>query len=137
MRIGAAQRELTRDNSARFLSADYSCVTWQTWSRRFGDTTLPVEAHFWYKANNRLWWLGKISGRIPSSSKRVMRVLHDPGPVTLVLSPTRHNTALGADRGSWCLQVYQGSSLMRDIGRNVDESRGADIVGADALDSPS
>ena len=34
------------------------------------------------------------------------------------------------------LQVHQGSSLMRGIVRNVDESRGAEIAGSGDLDTP-
>ena len=46
-------------------------------------------------------------------------------------------TALGAVRGSSCLQVHLGSSLMRGIVRNVDESRGAELAGsADLNTSP-
>ena len=52
------------------------------------------------------------------------------GPVKLVLSSARYTTALGAVHGSWCLRVYQGSSLVRDIARNVDKSRGAELDGA-------
>lgn len=58
--------------------------------------------------------------------------------VTLVLSPTRYSsTALGTDRGLWLLHRHQRISLMRGIVRNVGESRGAEKVGSDVLDSSS
>ena len=30
------------------------------WLRRYHDTVLPKGAHFWYKGDDGLWWLGKI-----------------------------------------------------------------------------
>ena len=62
--------------------------------------------------------------------------MDDLGPVKLALSSAQYTTALGAVRGSWCLQVHQGSSLMRGIVRNVDESRGAEIAGSADLNTP-
>ena len=131
MRVGAAQRELARDKGARFLPPGYSYVTLQTWTRRFSGTILPVGAYFWYKGQDHLWWLGKISAHTPTPGQYVVRFLDDPGPVKLALSTARYTTALGAARGSWCLQVHQGSSLMRGIVRNDDESRGAELAGSD------
>ena len=55
MRVGAAQRELSRDQGARFLSPGYSLVTHQDWTRRLSTTVLPVDAHFWYKARDHHW----------------------------------------------------------------------------------
>ena len=49
MRIGAAQRELSRNNGERFLAPGYACVTRAEWLRRYRDTVLPKGAHFWYK----------------------------------------------------------------------------------------
>ena len=47
MRIGAAQRELSRNNGERFLAPGYACVTRAEWLRRYRDTVLPEGAHFW------------------------------------------------------------------------------------------
>ena len=47
MRVGAVQRELARDQGARFLPHGYSYVDHQTWARRFSGTILPVGAYFW------------------------------------------------------------------------------------------
>ena len=131
MRVSAAQHELARDKGARFLPPGYSYVTRQTWTRRFSGTVLPVGAYFWYKGQDHLWWLGKISAHTPTPGQYVVRFLDDPGPVKLALSTARYTTSLGAVRGSWCLQVHQGSSLMRGIVRNDDESRGAELAGSD------
>ena len=60
MRVGAAQRKLSRDQGARVLSPGYSLVTHQDWTRPFRTTVLPVGTHFWYKARDHHWLLGKI-----------------------------------------------------------------------------
>ena len=41
MRIGAAQRKLSRNNGERFLSPGYACVPCADWLRRYHDTVLP------------------------------------------------------------------------------------------------
>ena len=60
MRIGVAHRELSRNYGERFLAPAYACVPRDDWHRRYHDMVLPKEAHFWYKGDNGLWWLGKI-----------------------------------------------------------------------------
>ena len=45
MRIGAAQRELFRNNGERFLAPGYACVPRTEWYRRYRDTVLPKGAH--------------------------------------------------------------------------------------------
>ena len=61
MRVGAAQRELSRDQGVRLLPPGYSLVTHQDWTRHFSSTILPVGAQFWYKARDLHWCLCKIS----------------------------------------------------------------------------
>ena len=61
MRIGAAQRKLSRNNGERFLAPGYACVPRADWLRRHHDTVIPKEAHNWYKGDDGLWWLVKIS----------------------------------------------------------------------------
>ena len=61
MRIGAAQRELSRNNGERFLAPGYACVPRADWLRRYHDTVLPKGARYWCKGDDGLWWLGKIS----------------------------------------------------------------------------
>ena len=61
MRIGAAQLDLSRNNGERFLAPGYACVSHADWLRRFHDTVLPKGARLWYKEDDALWWLGKIS----------------------------------------------------------------------------
>ena len=136
MRVGAAQPELARDKGARFLPPGYSYVSHQTWARRFSGAILPVGAYFSYNGQDHLWWLGNVSVHTPTPGQQyVVRVFHDPGPVKLTLSSARYTTALGAVRGSWCLQMHKESSLMRDIVHNVDESRGADLASSTDLDT--
>ena len=41
MRIGAAQRELSRNNGERFLAPGYACFSGADWLRRYHDTVFP------------------------------------------------------------------------------------------------
>ena len=59
MRIGAAQRELSRSKGEVFLATGYSLVPRDLWLRTFSSTVLYAGAHLWYKARDGLWWLGK------------------------------------------------------------------------------
>ena len=52
MRIGAAQRELSRNNGERFLAHGYGCVPRSEWLSRYSTTVLPNGAHFRYKGND-------------------------------------------------------------------------------------
>ena len=54
MRIGAAQRELSRNNGERFLTPGYACIPRADWFRRYHDTVLPKGAHFWHKGDDGL-----------------------------------------------------------------------------------
>ena len=54
MRIGAAQRELSRNNGERCLAPGYACIPRAEWLRRYRDTVLPKGAHFWYKGDDGL-----------------------------------------------------------------------------------
>ena len=128
MRVAAAQRELSRDQGARFLSPGYSLVTHQDWMRRFSTTVLPVGTHFWSKVRDHHLWLGKISAHTTTAAQYIVCVLDDHGPVKFKLSPSRYTTAIGAKRDSWCLQTRQGRPLQQGIMRNVDESRGVEVA---------
>ena len=127
MRIGAAQRELSGNNGERFLAPGCACVTSAAWLRRYRHTGLPKGAHVWYKGDDGLWWLGKISAST-TDGVYVVRFLDDPGPIKLPLPPARYSTSTGGVRGSWCLQVHEASAFSRGIQRNVDDSRGAAVV---------
>ena len=83
MRIGAAQRELSRNNGERFLAPGYSCVPLAECLRRYRDTVLPKGAHFWCKGDDGLWWLGKISASTTEDGVYLVRFLDDPGPIKL------------------------------------------------------
>ena len=54
MRIGAAQRELSRNNGERFLAPGYAFVPRVEWLRRDRDTVLSKGAHVWYKGDDGL-----------------------------------------------------------------------------------
>ncbi|CAB1117590.1 unnamed protein product [Ectocarpus sp. CCAP 1310/34] len=104
-----------------------------TWDRRFANTPLPVGAFFWYKTQDGLWWLGKISGPPLPSDFYVVRFLDDPGSVKLALPDVRYSTVETAVSGSWCFQVHSGSALFKGVLRNIDMSRG-DVVTASLSD---
>ena len=78
IRIGAAQRELSRNNGKRFLVPGYACVLRAEWLRRYHDTVLPKGAHFWYKGDDGLWWLGRISASTTEDGVYLVRFLDDP-----------------------------------------------------------
>ena len=46
MRIGAAQRKLSRNNGERFLAPGYACVPHADWLRRYHDTDFLREPTF-------------------------------------------------------------------------------------------
>ena len=125
MRIGAAQRELSRNNGERFLAHGYGCVPRAEWLRRYSTMVLPNGAHVWYKGDDGLWWLGKISASTTTKGGYLVHFLDDPGPIKLPLPPARNTTSTGAVQGSCCLQVHLASAFTRGVQRNVEESRGA------------
>ena len=57
MRIGAEQRELSRNDGEHFFVPDYACVPRAEWLRRYRDTVLPKGVHVWYKGDHGLWWV--------------------------------------------------------------------------------
>ena len=130
MRIGAAKRELFRNNGERFLAPGCACVPRAKWLRLYRDTVLPKGAHFWYKSGDRLWWLGKIIANTTEDGVYLVRFLDDPGLIKLPLPPARYTytTSTGAVRGSWCLQVHVASTFSRGVQRNVHDARGAAVV---------
>ena len=128
MRIGAAQRELSRTNGERFLAPGYACVPSADWLRRYHFTVLLQGAHFWHRRDDGFWWLGKLSASATEDKAYLVRFLDDPGPIILPLPPARYTTSTGAVRGSWCLQVHIASVFSRGIQCNVDESRDAAVA---------
>ena len=128
MRIGSAQRKLSRNHGERFLAPGYACVTRAEWLRRYRGTVLPKGAHIWYKGDDGLWWLEKISASTTEDGVYLVRFLDHPGPIKLPLFPARYTTSAGALRGFWCLQVNVASAFSRGVQRNVDDSRGAAAI---------
>ena len=117
MLIGAAQRELSRHNGERFLAPGYACVARADWLRRYHDTVLPKGDHVWYKGNDGLWWLGKISASTTEDNVCLVRFLGDTGQIKLPPPPARYTTSTGAVRGFWCLQVHVASAFPGGIQR--------------------
>ena len=104
MRIGDAQRELSRAVGRRFLAAGYSCVSRADWLRHYSTTALEhystiapqhysttvllFGAHLWYKADDALWWLEK-NCELRSHNRcweYLVRFLDDSGPIKLPVS---------------------------------------------------
>ena len=96
MRIGAEQRELSRNNGERFLAPGYACAPRADWLRHYHDTVLPKGARVWYKGDDGLWWLGKISACTTEDRVYLIRFLDDPGPIKLPVPPARYTTSTGA-----------------------------------------
>ena len=92
MRIGAAQRELFRNKGERFLAPVYACVPRPDWLRRYHDAVLPKGAHVWYKGDDGLWWLGKISVSTTDDKVYLGFFLDDPGPIKRPLPRTHFMT---------------------------------------------
>ena len=127
MRIGAAQRELSQSNGERFLAPGYGCVPRTEWLSLYSTTVLPNGARFWYKGDDGLWWLGKISASTTTDGVYLVRFWDDPVPIKLPFTPARYKASTGAVRGSWCPQVHLASTFARGVQRNVYESRGAAV----------
>ena len=125
MRISAAQRKLSRNNGERVLAPGYAWVPRAEWLRHY--RVPPKGAHVWYKGDDGLWWLGKISASTTEDGVYLVRFFDDPGPIKLPLSPACCTTSMGAVRGS-CLQVHVASAFFRGVQGNVDDSRSAAVV---------
>ena len=74
------------------MAPGYACVPRAEWLRRYRDTVLPKGAHFWYKGDDRLWWLGKISASKTEDGVYLVRILDDPGLIKLPFPPRRYTT---------------------------------------------
>ena len=120
MRIGAAQRALSRANGERFLAPVYGFVPLADWLRHGSTTVSPNGAHFWYKADDGLRWLGKISARTSIDGDYLARFLDDLGPIKLPLPPAHYTTSTRGIQGSWCLQLRRNRSVARVIQSNLD-----------------
>ena len=59
------------------------------------DTVPPKGSHVWYKGDDGLWWLGKISASMMDDGVYLARILDDPGPIKLLLFPARYTTPRG------------------------------------------
>ena len=119
MRIGAAQRKLSRNYGERFLAPGYVCAPRPEWLCRYRDTMLPKGAHVWYRGDNGLWWLEKkISASTTEDGVSLAQILDDPGPFKLPLFPALHDLRGGRTRflvpsGSRSQRVLSGGSNVR------------------------
>ena len=120
MRIGAAQRELSRNKGRHFLAPSYARVTRMEWIRRFRNTVLPKGVHLWYKDDDGLWWLGKIGASTTEGGVYLVRLLDDPGTIKLPLPSARYTTSTETVRGSWYLPVHVNNAFPGGTQRNVD-----------------
>ena len=100
MRIGAAQRELSRNNGERFLAHGFGCIPLVEWLSRYSTTVLPNGAHFWCKGDDGLWSLGKISASTTTKGVYLVRFSDDSEPIKLPLPPARYTTLTCVVRGS-------------------------------------
>ena len=98
MRVGTAQRELSRNNGERFLAPGYACGPRGECLRPYRDTVPPKG-------------IGKISASTAEDGVYLFQFLDDPGPIKLPLPPARYTTSTGAVRGSCCLQVNAASNV--------------------------
>ena len=100
MRIGAAQRELSRASGEQFLAPGYGSVPRDDWLRHYRTTVLPNRARSRYEADDGLRRLGKISARTTTDGDYLVLLQDGPGPIKLPLSPARYTTSTGGVQGS-------------------------------------
>ena len=140
MRIGAANRELSRSRGGLFLFPGHIIFPRTISLSRFSSSTLPAGAHLWYKARNGLRWLVKIAHRAPadtsSADSWIARFLDDPGPIKINLLLSAYTNSRSAVQGSWCLQRHQTGGLASSVLRNADSPRGALIAPLSASPAP-
>ena len=89
MRIGAAQRKLSRSNGERFL-APSSTTAYHT-PIGFADTSHRVFLTFDTRPTTVYGGLGKISATTPTDGVCLVRVSDDPGPRKLPFSGALHD----------------------------------------------
>ena len=82
--LGATASDSWRPVTATFLAKNGLAATWYT------TTVLPNAAHFWYKGDDGLWCLGKISASTPTDGVYLVRFLDDPGRIKLPLAPAHY-----------------------------------------------
>ena len=68
------------------MAPGYACAPRTEWRRLYRDTVLPKGAHVWYKGDDGLCLLGKISASTTEDGVYLVRVLDDPGPIKLAPS---------------------------------------------------
>ena len=135
MRVGAAQRELSRSNGERFLAPGYTCVLRAEWRRRYRHSASQGSPCL---IQGRRWVMVAWKISMSTTARVRLRMVYTwPGFFTTrgrsgflsLRRATRSQPAsTGGARGSWCLQVHVASTFRRGIQRNVDESIGTAVV---------
>ena len=128
MRIGAAQRKLSRKNGERFFVAGLRMCPTRGVAPLLPRYGTPQGSP--RLVQGRRWVVGawKISASTTEDGVYLVRFFDDPGPIKLALSPAGYTTSAGAVRGSWCLQIHVASAFSPRVQRNVDDSRGAVVI---------
>ena len=81
MRIGAAQRDLSRNNGKRLLAPGYARDTGASWLRGYHGTILLEGAHVCYKGYDGLRWLGKNRAGTTEDKVYLVPFLNDSRPI--------------------------------------------------------
>ena len=121
MRIGAAQRKLSRNRGGSVLAPGYACVPRKEWRRRYRDTLLPRGAHVWYKGDDGLWWIGKISASTTEDGVYLAPCLDDPWPIKL--APSFPGALHNLNGGSTRFLVPAGSRSQRVLSGGPTQCR--------------
>ena len=122
--LGAVQRKVSHNLEERFLAPGYACAPHADWLSLYHDTVLPKGAHFWYKGEDWLWWLGKISASTTEDKVYLVRFFLRPGTNQTPSYPGPLHDFDGSRTSAWCLEVHIANVFPQGIQCNVDESRG-------------
>ena len=101
MRIGAAQRELSRANGQRFLAPGYGRVPRADWLRHCSTTRCPPMGPIvGTKPMTACGGWGKSALEQPPTGNIWYVFLDHQGPIKVPLSPAHYRTSTGSVRGS-------------------------------------
>ena len=123
MRIGAAQRELSRNNGERFLAPGYVAV--QTGSVATTTRCFLREPTFGKRETMGYGGLETSARTLPRTRYTWSAFWTTRDGLNFLYPRARYMNSTGAVRGSWFLHVDIASAFPRGIQRNVDEFRGA------------
>lgn len=83
------------------MAPKYDVVSRESWLRRFSASPLPTGGLLWHKANDGLWWSGKICGR--QDAAQSVRLLDDAGsrPLHFLRIVIQRRSTPSAALGAW------------------------------------